>query len=261
MSAPLDILASIPGFAGATVETRLSAGPTNDSYEILNRGERCVLRIDRPGAARLGLDRGRERRVIDAAAQAGLAPAPDWHDTGAGVLIRPYIPGRAWSRCDLLNPKNLERLAALLLRLHALNPVGPRFDPLAAAVRYAEQLDSGTARALCLDAARTFRDIEPVAPVLCHNDLVCQNILEGETLALIDWEYAAAGDPFFDLAIVVAHHDLQPALAQHFLGAYLQREPGQAEMRRLAAQCRFYRSLLKLWNLRVEGLESRPRPR
>ena len=261
MSGPLDILASIPGFTGATVESRLSAGPTNDSYEILNRGGRYVLRIDRPAAARLGLDRERERSVIDAVAAAGLAPAPAWHDPEAGVLIRAYIPGRAWSRSDLSEPGNPERLAALLRRLHAHDPVGPRFDPLAAAVRYAEQLGTGAARALCLDAARTSRDIEPVAPVLCHNDLVCGNILEGESLSLIDWEYAAAGDPFFDLAIVVAHHGLPPALAPQVLGAYLQREPEQAEVRRLEAQCRLYRTLLRLWNLRVGGPESRARTR
>ncbi|MGD8346051.1 MAG: choline/ethanolamine kinase family protein [Lysobacterales bacterium] len=261
MREPLGVLAAVPGFSGATVELRLSEGPTNDSYEILNAGARFVLRIDRPEAARLGLDRRRERRVMDAAAESGLAPAPAWHDIEAGVLIRPYIPGRAWFRSDLLKPKNLERLAALLRRLHALEPVGPRFDPLAAAVRYAEQLDTGEARALCLEAARMFRDIEPAAPVLCHNDLVCRNILEGESLALIDWEYAAAGDALFDLAIVVQHHDLEAERAQRFLSAYLQREPGQAEMRRFEAQCRFYRLLLKLWNLRVESQKSQSTPR
>jgi len=38
------------------------------------------------------------------------------------------------------------------------------------------------------------------SPVLCHNDAYYQNILVGDRLWLIDWEYAAMGDPFFDLA-------------------------------------------------------------
>ena len=46
-------------------------------------------------------------------------------------------------------------------------------------------------------------------PALCHNDLVHSNIIDGDPVRLIDWEYSAVGDPYFDLAIVVRHHQLK----------------------------------------------------
>jgi thiamine kinase-like enzyme len=99
--------------------------------------------------------------------------------------------------------------------------------------------------------ASAYALIEPGPQALCHNDLVCQNVLEGDGLALIDWEYAGMGDPFFDLAIVVQHHELEENLARHFLAAYLQHQPDEKELERLAKQRRFYKALLNLWNLRI----------
>jgi thiamine kinase-like enzyme len=76
-------------------------------------------------------------------------------------------------------------------------------------------------------------------------------LLQGHALLLIDWEYAGIGDPYFDLAVVVRHHDLDKELTEYFLAAYLQRPPQQHEIRHLAGQCAFYGCLLELWNLRV----------
>jgi thiamine kinase-like enzyme len=41
---------------------------------------------------------------------------------------------------------------------------------------------------------------DPVAPVPCHCDPLCENFLDmGETMYLIDYEYAGNNDPMFDL--------------------------------------------------------------
>ena len=150
--------------------------------------------------------------------------------------------------CDLTFPVGL----ALLLRsLHALPAVGRAFKPLKAAGRYARQIGTVDAGKLFERAALAHTLIEPYTPVLCHNDLFCENIIECDGLTLIDWEYAGPGDPFFDLAIVVQHHGLKAGPAGHLLWAYLQHEPRRADHERLAKQCRFYQALLDLWNLRV----------
>jgi thiamine kinase-like enzyme len=74
---------------------------------------------------------------------------------------------------------------------------------------------------------------------------------EGQGLLLIDWEYTGTGDPMFDLAVVIRHHELDAGLAQGFLEAYLQRAATPEESEHLSCQCRFYGHLLELWNLRV----------
>ncbi|MGK2924656.1 MAG: phosphotransferase [Lysobacterales bacterium] len=248
-------LAAIPGMRGASVLECLADGPTNASYLVEQGGERFVLRLDKPGVSILGLDRANERRVCAAIASAGLGPAYLHFDAAAGVYLRPWLEGRSLRPDDLRDRGVLQRLAAVLRRLHGLAPVGATFDPLAAACRYAEQLGTPGAATLAARAAELSAGLQDDAPALalCHNDLVCENVLltAGQGLVLIDWEYAAIGDPWFDLAVVVRHHELGEELAGYFLAAYLQRPPVARESQRLSRQCVFYGCLLELWNLRV----------
>jgi thiamine kinase-like enzyme len=249
-------LAAIPGLAGARVRERLADGPTNASYLVERAGERFVLRLDKPDVSLLGLDRTNERRGCAAIAAAGLGPAYSHFDASAGVCLRPWQAGRSLRPDDLRERSVLQRLAAALRRLHGLAPVGARFDPLAAARRYAEQLGTPVANALADRAVELSAGLQAHAPALCHNDLVCENVLltAGQGLLLIDWEYTGVGDPWFDLAVVVRHHELGEELAGYFLEAYLQRAPRAGESERLSRQCAFYGCLLELWNLRVGGV-------
>ena len=82
--------------------------------------------------------------------------------------------------------------------------------------------------------------------MICHNDLTAANVIDVGGLQLIDWEFAAPGDPFFDLAVVVAHHQLDASTRAHFLTAYLGREDKTA-MADLNRWCAVYRSLRALW--------------
>lgn len=251
MSNPHTVLESIPGFAGARVLSQLSGGPTNNSFEVEQGGERFVLRIDKAEAAALGLDRQAEKQVCESLARAGLGFPPVWFDTDAGIYLRRFLPGKTCTQRDLHCPEKLTLLALLLRRLHALPPAGKVFEPLEAAVRYADQLGTVEAAHILAELVDRHSGNEYAAPVLCHNDLVSGNILDNGNLSLIDWEYAGIGDPYFDLAIVVQHHGLDTGLSRHFLDAYLGRGGDESEIRRLTEQCRFYQSLLKLWNLRT----------
>lgn len=236
----------------------LADGPTNASYLVEQGGERFVLRLDKAEAAALGLDRQNERAVCALVAAARLAPAYCYFDPAAGICLRPFVAGRSLQRADLDDHAILQRLAGILRRLHGLAPTGAAFDPLAAVRRYAAQLGTPGAAALAEQAAalhaRLDRDTAVLA--LCHNDLVCENavLTDAQGLQLIDWEYAGVGDPYFDLAVVVRHHELGNALAEYFLETYLRRAPAPGEIRRLFRQCAFYGCLLELWKLRVRGV-------
>jgi len=242
----------------AKLVAQLSNGPTNSSYHVEQGGGHYVLRLDKPDAASLGLDRRNEDLACRAAAAADLAPEPIYFDPAEGICLRRFLPGRSWVNSDLESTHNLERLARLLQKLHSTAPAGKVFDPLAAARRYAGQLDNQASYAVLGRAEELMQEIAGHSPgqALCHNDLVCQNIFEGERLILIDWEYAGIGDPFFDLAVVVQHHSLSSALTDAFLGAYLARTASRRERNQLDLQCRFYACLLQLWNTRT----AKPQP-
>lgn len=248
MRSPENVLEQIPGFAGASVIKQLSDGPTNASFEVEQGGDCFVLRIDKPAVAEYGLDRVAELEVIEALADAGLGEGAVYYDAGCGISLRSFIPGHSWTKGDLKNPANLERLANLLQQVHRLQPVGRFFDPVASAARYAEQLGTDEALEIFREIKLGFSSLQSDELALCHNDLVSGNILESGRLILIDWEWAGVGDPFFDLAVVVQHHGLDAELSRMFLAAYLEKEPSVAEVERLDRQCRFYQLLLRLWD-------------
>ncbi len=65
-------------------------------------------------------------------------------------------------------------------------------------------------------------------------------------LRLVDWEFAVAGDPLFDLAAVIAYHELGAAAALHLLREWSGRVSPRRR-RRLAALIRAHDILHWLW--------------
>ncbi len=65
--------------------------------------------------------------------------------------------------------------------------------------------------------------LHPRERTLCHNDVHHRNIIDGRALMLIDWEYAAVGDPMFDLASFACYHDLDAAERLHLIESYAPR--------------------------------------
>jgi len=153
---------------------------------------------------------------------------------------------------DVRRRVGLGKLAVTLRQLHALPPCGPAFAPGDIALAYAREIGTQSALQLAQQATRLAEKLlsETRYPALCHNDLVHSNIIDGETVRLIDWEYSAVGDPYFDLAIVVRHHDLEAERIENFLGAYFG-TPGNEHFSRLEAFCRLYDQLAALWYLSV----------
>jgi thiamine kinase-like enzyme len=72
------------------------------------------------------------------------------------------------------------------------------------------------------------------------------NILNTPETRFLDWEYACDNDPFFDLATIVAHHDLSEAQRNTLLDAYFDGN-GARWHEQLARQSDVYAALLYLW--------------
>jgi len=177
------------------------AGLTNSSWLIVSGSERAVLRINSPIGDRLGVDRQREARVLEALAPAGLIPAV-WHnDPNQGFLVTAFIPGKVWEAEDLADLEQRRRLRELIDRYQQIDTGLPARD-------YARYLDTYWQRLKSLRVAmpvalaeryrRCRAELEswlPAVPVvLTHHDLTPANIIDHEgRLYLLDWEYAAPG--------------------------------------------------------------------
>lgn len=233
----------------------LACSPLAQSWLVECAGERAVLRIDRPAAAAMGLDRAAEFAHLVAVASAGLGLPPIAADPVRGLLLRRHIEGRAWQAADLSQVAKLEEAAALLRRVHFAQIDAPALDLGAAVERYADLAGAGSTGLAEAARTRLERCRDPQAPlVFCHNDPVADNFVAGPgepeaagQLWLIDWEYSGFNEFWFDLAVVVRHHELSSPLAGDFLEAYLGRPATEAEGQRLTDWCTFYSSLARLW--------------
>ena len=220
---PIEALSRIPGWGDCAPTLReLRGGLTNRTYRVERDGGSFILRLDSEHTRLFGLDRACEQAILDQAAEQGLAPRVVFADADAGVLLSQYVAGSNWSVRDLERDSNLERLAELLRRVHALPQCGKSFDANRIARRYCENLSSHpdlhTYGIRCLKVIA--ENASTATPRCCHNDVVAENIVASPELILLDWEYACDNDELFDLASTIAYHDLSEAQAGVLLSAY-----------------------------------------
>jgi thiamine kinase len=204
-------------------------GLTNRSWLVRTEGDRFVVRISDVGSAEaLQIDRESEASVLQHVARAGIGPQVLRCDPAQGVLVTRYL-GATWTEQDAHSDYNIDRLAALLRRLHALNvPSGVRAVDLASTVHgYVRTLlERGThsglvsleLRECAQETALQLR--EDWSPCLCHNDVHHLNIVGSDPIRLIDWEYAGVGEPLFDLASLCVYHRYSKLQRERLLSAY-----------------------------------------
>ena len=243
------------GMRGARVIRTLHVAPLKTSYLVEKNAQRFVLRVDEPGARAMGLDRAAEFANLHLAWRAGVAPEPIALRGGAQpVLLMRYAPGRAWTAADLRRPPGrndrLEELAALLRSVHAVPGSGRPLDLEKALAGYAHRAGGPAAQRLLHQARRVLArsGLGQGEPVLCHHDPIAANVVGIRHRVLIDWEYAARGDPLFDLAVVIRHHRLPARLAARFAVAYFGRRD-RVPWERLQGAMRVYDYVLHLWLL------------
>ena len=216
-----ELLAGLPLPSDMPIRVeKLGGGLNNRVYRIFGNEIDHVLRL---GPKQAGLpDIDCELSILGYASTADIGPAVEFADPERGILLLRFVPGRPWEREDLVASDNLEVLAALLRRVHALPACGTRLDISGLAESNARRLyrrdDLRDFGAVCLQLVSQHVSTDEMT--CCHNDVVAANLVAGQGLRLIDWEWAADNDPLFDLASVVAYHDLEPGHADRLLGAY-----------------------------------------
>jgi thiamine kinase-like enzyme len=120
-------------------------------------------------------------------------------------------PGRA------REPEVLAAIGSALRRLHQLTPTIGRWSVFDDVRRHiATALDESLRLPPDIDlllgrltqAEAVFQRLQ-VTDALCHNDLQPQNlILGGSVVTVVDWEYSALGNPYFDLGGLSVNIDL-----------------------------------------------------
>jgi thiamine kinase-like enzyme len=208
----------------------LAGGVNRRSVRVAVAGGQWVVRLPHGGAASL-LDLATEARVTAAAALAGVAPPLVGADPQTGVLATEYFSGaRPWDPPAARRTANVERIAKLLVRLHAVAVDVPPYSATSVAEGYLTALATDRAgagrgaieprwAAELVGLAERYDAAYPPS-VLCHNDLVAANVLDAGDLKLVDFEYAVLGAPILDLAGLAAMNDYTAAQCERLLNTY-----------------------------------------
>ncbi len=221
------ILRQIPEWDSKKVAiSPLVGGITNQNYRVDSGNESFVLRIGGKGTHLLGIDRGREHTCTAIAAQLGVGAEVIHFLANEDALVTRFIVGEAISPTTAAQPDILRRIVDAMHRYHAGPDFPGTFSPFATVRNY-------TALALKYDVTfpatlpHVFALMEQIeqaiGPTLdprpCHNDLLASNFLDdGQTIRILDWEYAGMGDLFFDLGNFAVNQELneeQCALLLH----------------------------------------------
>jgi thiamine kinase-like enzyme len=227
------ILGQIPGWNVVNaVVSPLVGGITNQNYRVDIGGETFVLRIGGKGTHLLGIDRGRESICTTIAAQVGVGAEVIHFLAAEDVLVTRFIVGTGISPEIAAQEETLQRIVDSMKRYHAGPAFPGTFSPfetvrnyhklaLEYGVSFPDTLPQVFALMARIEQALAKSVIEHTKP--CHNDLLASNFIDdGQTIRILDWEYAGMGDLFFDLGNFAVNQSLNQEqcelLVRHYFG-------------------------------------------
>lgn len=189
----------------------LSGGMTNLSFLVESGSRRAVVRVNTPHSKALGIDRQREEALLRLLQPTGYVPKL-LYVTGE-VLVTEFVDGRVWDAGTVDNDHRLNRqLLPLLEKIRAFPKpaTASRFSYLNHCRHYLAQLAVRPVAADAIEEHAAAIDAGSWQPVICHHDLIPENIIDtGRGPVILDWEYAAWGHPAMDLIrldVVESHY-------------------------------------------------------
>ena len=215
-----NIIKGVP--AEVVVKETLQDDPISKVYLIDYQGIPSVLRLDKPITGYLGLDRSAEFHLLNCIQSYGFSPEPLYSDPRGGILIYRFFEGEALTPTDLGTRGKLVELGKILGSIHRLHLPDFKTRFVNQIRHYEKELKNDADGSLLKRGIYLFESLTANEDdwVLCHNDLIAANLVQGKRLLILDWEYASLNHPYFDLATVLENHSLTESHSELFLDTY-----------------------------------------
>jgi thiamine kinase-like enzyme len=259
------VVRRLPGWdPGAVRVSPLPGGITNRNLLVELAGERYVVRLSSPETLLLGIDREAERQAAEAAAALGIGPEVVLAIPDEGILVTRYVAGEPIPPPALEDEPILAAVVRAIRAFHGGPPLPgtfwvPRivrtYREIAAARGVAIPAIVDSLLGVCDEIETALgRDPRPFRP--CHNDLLNANFIrQGQRVWIVDYEYAAMGDPFFDLGNFAVNNGLseeaQDRLLELYLGVVRPADRARLALMRILSDLRE-----GMWGVVQQGLSS-----
>lgn len=233
--------------------TYIETGLTNDNYIVKLDNETIVLRVPREENKHL-FDYSHEAKVLKLIEPLSLDTPLIYYNKDTGIKCNAFI-----ENAQTFEPKYIKRAAKLIRTLHDASIIsGKTFNIKEKLFLYHDNIKHPI-----YDVSvgfNYFDSIEATNLVLCHNDLVEGNLLFTESKDyLIDYEYAADNDPYFDIMSFLTENDIVDAnLRNVFYIEYFGMMPSDAQLSKLKHYEVIHHTLWCTWAMSMYETFSEP---
>jgi thiamine kinase-like enzyme len=134
-----------------------------------------------------------------------------YQDLDRGILIREFHEGKEISYSDIRRKENLISLGKEIKKVHEIKIDNVAINNFENAIEnYRDTLKNKIKNSWYLNQGFKIFDslsYRKEQIIFSHNDLNRENILFNKKYFFIDWEYASANSPYFDLASIISSYD------------------------------------------------------
>ncbi|MFC7000827.1 phosphotransferase [Pseudobowmanella zhangzhouensis] len=232
------MLTALPDFPWPLAACRLREIPGGEINRCfrLEVAEQTLLLKWLSAQQRVPLDRAAQFALQQQLARHGMAAEPVYLSACQQIWLEQWCEVQTFADQD---PDKLSLLATALGQIHGLTINTPALDLVAHWHCYLKHLLT-TEQQIFLPAIATCEAVWAQADksVLCHHDLSFGHVLKAPAGVILDWEYAALSNRYFDLASCAAINQLSDADAQQLAANYasatgIRREDIQAGMEQM----------------------------
>lgn len=224
-------------------------GFCNENYNI---NDAFVLRIPKDNADET-LNYKHENIVYKTIEPLKISEKVVYFDENTGIKISKFVHNARQYKTTPTN-EQITYLAKTLKKLHSSKLKVPfgyqmfyRLSVYKKSLFEDEYIDTKIEKQIIKDVQKIFAKDEMV---LCHNDLVQNNLLfKFNGLTLIDWEYSGMNNFYFDLASFISENNLNDEQKEFFLSKYFGAKLNDLKRKKVNIFINFLDLLFYYWGL------------
>jgi thiamine kinase len=186
----------------------IKQGTINQNYVVTTKHDKYFVRINNPDVA--GVDREIEKKILNQLSDLQITPKVIVNNLESGYLILEYLPLTSWTSENCIQHQS--QLLTLLSKVHQIQLPRPFPQLQSRLERYEIASNKYSSEEFKLEYRHNklkliefgFFELNK----LVHFDLNARNLLGTDPLYIIDWEFAGAAHPIFDLALFIYYNKL-----------------------------------------------------
>ena len=200
--------------------TLTKSNKISNVYFCFFNGIKAVLKEDKFCAKKIGLNREREASLLNAINHSCSCPNIIFNDFNAGIIVWEYIEGTEAKSELILNEDFLIKLGRKVKNIHTTDTTTLSSYNFLDFIKHYINIIKDNKSVVDINNLISKLYNSDTQLTLCHNDLTKPNILVGDTISFIDWEYASLNDPHYDISTVFQAYNLNADQRDTFLIGY-----------------------------------------